>query len=191
MPAGCSEFHSGQKCNCKFPTNLKFELAKLPDRQTGRRRDRMGDGEMETQADANWQPERLACLVSFVSVVQRPLEGHLFGLRSNAASACSPSRRTHTHTDTSRLWESVRESGQLKCFKVLHGQHINKCLHIYFVPPPLDFPCIPHPPSHSLVAFGFASIRCASCSQHVHNSTLSMSRSMSMPGRVAIRFIYL
>lgn len=67
----------------------------------------MGDGEMETQADANWQPERLACLVSFVSVVQRPLEGHLFGLRSNAASACSPSRRTHTHTDTSRLWESV------------------------------------------------------------------------------------
>lgn len=146
MPAGCSKFHSGQKCNCKFPTNLKFELAKLPDRQTdrGRGRDRMGDGEIETQAHANWQPERLACLVSFVSVVQRPLEWHLFGLRSNAASACSPpGAHTHTHIDTSRLWVSVCESGQLKCFKVLHGQHINKCLHIYFVLPPLDFPSNP------------------------------------------------
>lgn len=108
---------------------------------------------METQAHANWQPERLACLVSFVSVVQRPLEGHLFGLRTNAASACSPSRRTHTHSHRhlQAVGECVCESGQLKCFKVLHGQHINKCLHIYFVLPPLDFPCIPHPPSIRLL----------------------------------------
>lgn len=39
MPAGCSRFHSGHKCNCKFPTNFKFELAKLSGRQTGRARE--------------------------------------------------------------------------------------------------------------------------------------------------------
>lgn len=82
---------------------------------------------------------------------------------------CSP------HTDTSRLWASVCvwgvwESGQLKCFKVLHGQHINKCLHIYFVLPPSRL--LPLASPH-LVSSRLASIRCASCSQHVHNSTQS------------------
>lgn len=58
---------------------------------------------------------------------------------------------THSHRHLQAVGECVCESGQLKCFKVLHGQHINKCLHIYFVLPPLDFPCIPHPPSIRLL----------------------------------------
>lgn len=60
------------------------------------------------------------------------------------------------------------ESGQLKCFKVLYGWHINKCLHIYF--------------TFSEAKLPLASIRCASCScsHHVHNSTLALCSSCWM-----------
>lgn len=167
----------GAKIQLQIPDkfgNLNWQNY-LTDRQAdrqgrGRKRERERGIGSATEAHSNWQLERLTRLVSFVSVVQRPLEGHLFGLRSSAASALLS---THRHLQAVGqcvcVW-GVWESGQLKCFKVLHGQHINKCLHIYFVLPPSRL--LPLASPH-LVSSRLASIRCASCSQHVHNSTPS------------------